>query len=813
MPDRSHVPDVARDRRGGRRQARRGGGATPSGGGARGGDHEPARRSLQRGARSHGGRREHDGNGPAGAIAAPARDQRRPPGQRATRARGDRRAGRRAERGPESTSTAGRCAPHRGGPAPAAPLGGAGSEARKGRARPRRRLRERERPGRGEVTRRQGCGNLPARSRGESAPQCSSSGLPSSSLAALILPRHGLRRPALPMLGEATTLSDVPDSRTWWPRDRHGRQHDVRRLQRGARAGSWSSGSPPTGTELASRSDAAAPGTVSIEAPQIAVSGDNVYVAWMQGVRRDAGGARGRRHQPRRRPHVRAAGDRRPRRPATARGTSSSPPTATTSSSPERRPRPPVDRGQPRRRRAPSRAGRGHRAGRPATAAASTTSPSTATRVHWMWLGDDFDVIRAPLDGRRPHARAGRPASHEQPGTDYPGAPQIDADGGVVAITTSQEYRMPREDHTGTDFGDEPGSCHLQDGGRHVGRAAHRRRGQPLHRRLLLRALRRSTSTAIDVYVGWRGQGSMWLAQLHRRRRELRRRRARSARTLHLAHAAARRRRRRAATPSSPTWHTAPRPEQLRPRPGGGVLERPRPDVHAAHGRRPRGQDLLPVGRRLGPGPAGRRLRLVVVRDATATTATRTCSFAPLSASEPDVAVHRRAPVQAAKDAARLAAGRPTTIRAKLRSRRRPAPACRSKIELAYDDDGRARRAHTSSEDVVAAPGREHGAAARRRPDRRRRRPHHGQGHGPPNVYDTDPSNDAGEGSRAVVQPRPLTVLFVPVAADDELRAGLPRRARRRGRHRGVPRPPGRSNPRTRASSPTARRRSSTRPG
>ncbi len=36
-------------------------------------------------------------------------------------------------------------------------------------------------------------------------------------------------------------------------------------------------------------------------------------------------------------------------------------------------------------------------------------------------------------------------------------------------------------------------------------------------------------------------------------------------------------------------------------------------------------------------------------------------------------------------------------------------------------------------------------------------------------VYDSDRSNDTGEGSRAVVEPRPLTVLFVPVAATDEL--------------------------------------------
>ena len=39
-----------------------------------------------------------------------------------------------------------------------------------------------------------------------------------------------------------------------------------------------------------------------------------------------------------------------------------------------------------------------------------------------------------------------------------------------------------------------------------------------------------------------------------------------------------------------------------------------------------------------------------------------------------------------------------------------------------------------------------------------------------PDLYDSDHSNDRGEGSRAVADPRPLTVLFVPVAASDELR-------------------------------------------
>ena len=85
-------------------------------------------------------------------------------------------------------------------------------------------------------------------------------------------------------------------------------------------------------------------------------------------------------------------------------------------------------------------------------------------RVHWVWLGDDFDVYtRRSTDagrtiGQVQHVRDGSPA-------DFIGAPNIDADGGVVAITTSQMYRMPRADKTGTDFGHQPVLTTSQDGG------------------------------------------------------------------------------------------------------------------------------------------------------------------------------------------------------------------------------------------------------------------------------------------------------------------------------------------------------------
>ena len=97
------------------------------------------------------------------------------------------------------------------------------------------------------------------------------------------------------------------------------------------------------------------------------------------------------------------------------------------------------------------------------------------------------------------------------------------------------------------------------------------------------------------------------------------------------------------------------------------------------------GQDLYPVAAAWGPGSRGRRLRLVVVGD-NATTA-KHVKFAPMSAAAPDIEVMDVRPVQVAQDAARLAAGRPTTIRTMLRSRAPMRATVGVKIELAYDDD------------------------------------------------------------------------------------------------------------------------------
>ncbi len=66
--------------------------------------------------------------------------------------------------------------------------------------------------------------------------------------------------------------------------------------------------------------------------------------------------------------------------------------------------------------------------------------------------------------------------------------------------------------------------------------------------------------------------------------------------------------------------------------------------------------------------------------------------------------------------------------------------------------------------------------------------PDHGQGHGQPGRRrQRSRPTTTGEGSRAVVQPRPLKILFVPVAADDEGSRRCPDVRDVAAGHRGVP--------------------------
>ena len=181
-------------------------------------------------------------------------------------------------------------------------------------------------------------------------------------------------------------------------------------------------------------------------------------------------------------------------------------------------------------------------------------------------------------------------------------------------------------------------------------------------------------------------------------------------------------------------------------------------------------QDLMPASVAWGPDPQGAGFTWMSFEHSLLN-GDRNVRFRPLSASEPDVAVLEVTPVQAAKDAARLAAGRATTIRVKLRSAAPARARVPLEIELAYDDEDRERVERTIEQDVTLRPGVSTVQLLADDPvvvGAGRITAKVKVSHDLPS--DSDHSNDEGEGSRAVVEPRPLTVLFVPVAAGDEAR-------------------------------------------
>ena len=266
----------------------------------------------------------------------------------------------------------------------------------------------------------------------------------------------------IPTLGEATTLSTLPESVSWGSATSSDGNATFVAFSESA-TGIMFQRIGAAGTEFSSLESLQSPGTASIGAPRVAVSGDTVHVAWIQEsffTRED---------------HVAIATSRNG-------GRSFSPPVIASK---------PTGHGawdlalaadgdnvfvawsddRDRIWTAGSRDG-----GRTFVCQAVITAPGSPTeagaydivvdgpRVHWVWLGDDFDVYtRRSSDAGRTleqvqHLRAGSPE-------DFIGAPNVDADGGVVAITTSQEYRMPRPDHTGTDFGHQPVLTTSQDGG------------------------------------------------------------------------------------------------------------------------------------------------------------------------------------------------------------------------------------------------------------------------------------------------------------------------------------------------------------
>ena len=141
-------------------------------------------------------------------------------------------------------------------------------------------------------------------------------------------------------------------------------------------------------------------------------------------------------------------------------------------------------------------------------------------------------------------------------------------------------------------------------------------------------------------------------------------------------------------------------------------------------------KDLYPVATAWGPDPAGAGFAWWSW-DNNYYDGDTHVKFAPMSAAQPDIEVIDVRPQQVAQDAARLAAGRPTTIRTMLRSRAPIRATVSVKIELAYDDEnGRVER--TISEDVVVRPGLNPVQLLADEPDQAGPGPDHGQGHGQP---------------------------------------------------------------------------------
>ena len=243
------------------------------------------------------------------------------------------------------------------------------------------------------------------------------------------------------------------------------------------------------------------------------------------------------------------------------------------------------------------------------------TSPGTPTeggsydiavdgpRVHWAWLTDGYDIYtRRSTDG----GRTLEPASQVRDASpsDFAGSPNIDADGGIVAITSSQLYRMPRADHTGTDFGYQPVLTTSQDGGdtwaeQNIGTPSDRCIGDYCSSPYAL------AIDGLDVYVGWRAQGQMWLSHSADGGVLFGNVRAGRALQLHLAHAAD-------AEPGRAPRHgrdgLAQRagPALVRHGPGRRVLQRPRSRrSRCARSTTGPGQDLGPGGVAWGPDPQG----------------------------------------------------------------------------------------------------------------------------------------------------------------------------------------------------------------
>lgn len=561
-----------------------------------------------------------------------------------------------------------------------------------------------------------------------------------------------------PALGEASLLSDTPASRTWAPAiATDGNTTFVVYLEE--RQGVSVNRISATGTEIGGSHGLQGPGTVSVEDPKIAVDGDDVYVGWIQGSF----------WQSERHAVVAASHDG------------------------GRTFAPPVRAGRPtghgawdlelaadgdnvfvaytdntsRIWTAGSRDGAKTfpcfaQVNEPGDRSSDFSLALDGDHVYWTWLSSGADVyVRRSVDGGR--SIEPMQAVHDGNWTLHPGSPTIAAGDGTVAVAISKRSSWDREDGSGKDFGAEPLVLTSGDGGASWGE--HVLTGA----RCVGDYCSAPYGLDVDddrVYVTWRAQGNMYIAQS--------------------TNGGAGFGGPQVLGPYLYTWHTQSHPYvdahgdsvvavwHSAPNPDGFDLD-PVAAFSSDHGQTFQlrtvdaspGKDLLPVAAAWGPDPQGAGFAWWKWGE-TWTHHDPNVLFAPMSAAAPDVELVSVRPHQAAQDAARLAAGRPTTVRAMVRSLGAERTSARAKVELSYDDEDGRRVERTLEEDVVLRPGLNPVQLLARDPIEV------GAGRVTAKVTlnarsaDTNPDNNTGEGSKAVVQPRALKVLFVPVAADDE---------------------------------------------
>src|SRR4051812_10573165 len=271
-------------------------------------------------------------------------------------------------------------------------------------------------------------------------------------LATFLLPATALADLRSPVIGDAQLLSPkIPQSRTYAPAiASDGNTTFVAYAEE--TGGVAVHRITATGTELGAQNFLQSPGTVSTENPKIAISGENVYVGWVQAsfftsqlhavvaASHDGGKTFGQAVMA-----GRLTGNGAYDLQLAADGDNVFVAFVDTKN---------------QLWTAGSRDG-----GRSYPCMAMITVPGDGSdgggdyslavdgdHVYWTWLTDGFDVwTRASRDGGRTLEGAQR--VYDSPGRwDYPGVPTLAAGDGLAAIAFSKQYTMERADHTGTDW-------------------------------------------------------------------------------------------------------------------------------------------------------------------------------------------------------------------------------------------------------------------------------------------------------------------------------------------------------------------------